>query len=73
MSKFQDFNDLFDFNRELMDDDYNDGQLYVVKHKKKAGSVEFATTVKVSDPKSGESKLAVEEKLKCKVKEFGGW
>ena len=30
MSKFQDFNDIFDFNRELMDDDYNDGQLYVV-------------------------------------------
>jgi hypothetical protein len=49
MSKFQDFNDLFDWNRCLMDDDYNDGQQYVIKHKKKVGNSEFATTVKVAN------------------------
>lgn len=72
MSKFEDFGDLFNFNRDLMEDDYNDGQKYVVKWKKKAGSTEFATTVKVGDAKEGASKLAVEEKLKLKMKEAGG-
>ena len=73
MSKFEDFGDLFNFNRELMEDDYNDGQLYVIKHKKKAGTSEFGTTVKVGEKKDGVSKLALEEKIKAKTKEFGGW
>ena len=72
MSKFEDFNDLFNFNREVMEDDFNDGQLYVVKHKKKVGSTEFATTVKVADAKDGNSKLAVEEKIKSKYKGMKG-
>jgi hypothetical protein len=72
MSKFEDFNDLFNFNREVMEDDFNDGQLYVVKHKKKVGTTEFATTVKVADAKDASSKLAVEEKIKAKFKEMGG-
>ena len=38
MSKFEDFKDMFSFNREMFEDDYNDGQKYMVKHKKKAGS-----------------------------------
>ena len=35
MSKFEDFGDMFNWNRELFEDDYNDGQKLVVKHKKK--------------------------------------
>ena len=38
MSKFEDFGDLFNWNKELFEDDYNDGQKFVVKHKKKVGS-----------------------------------
>ena len=72
MSKFEDFGDLFNFNRELMEDDYNDGQKYMVKWKKKAGTTEFATTVKVGDAKDGSHKLAVEEKVKAKFTEAGG-
>jgi len=72
MSKFEDFGDLFNFNRDLMEDDYNDGNKYVVKWKKKAGKTEFATTVKVGDAKEGVSKLAVEEKIKAKFTEAGG-
>jgi hypothetical protein len=55
-----------------MDDDYNDGQTYMVKWKKKAGTTEFATTVKVGNAKDGVSKLAVEEKIKAKFTEAGG-
>jgi hypothetical protein len=47
MAKFECFNDLFSWNRCLMEDDYNDGQLYTVKLKNKTDAVEFNTTVKV--------------------------
>jgi hypothetical protein len=63
---------LFDWNRELMDDDYNDGQQFVVKHKKKAGNCEFGSTVKIGEQKDGKNKLAVEEKIKVKLKDFMG-
>lgn len=74
MSKFEDFGDLFDWNRDLMDDDFNDGQAYVVKHKLKIpeSKSEFGTTVKVGHASGGSSKLAVEEKFKTKVDDFGG-
>lgn len=35
MSKFEDFQDLFSFNRGVMEDDYNDGNAYTLKHKLK--------------------------------------
>lgn len=73
MSKFQDFKDLYDFNREVMEDDFNDGQKYVVKWKKKLDQgTEFATTVKVGEAKEGAHKVAVEEKIKTKMSEMGG-
>ena len=72
MSKFEDFGDLFNFNREVMEDDFHDGQKYVVKWKKKAGKQEFATTLKVAEAKEGSHKLSAEEKIKAKVNEMGG-
>lgn len=65
---------MFEWNRGLMEDDWNDGQQYVVKMKNKSSSgQEFGTTVKVGEAKSGSHKLAVEEKFKWKMTEFGGW
>jgi len=65
---------MFDWNRGLMEDDWNDGQQYVFKMKNKSASgQEFGTTLKVGEAKSGAHKVAFEEKMKCKVSEFGGW
>jgi len=55
-----------------MEDDFHDGQKYVMKWKKKSGKHEFATTVKVGEEKEGSHKLAVEEKVKTKMAEMGG-
>lgn len=70
--KFEKYEDLFSFNRCLMEDDYNDGQFLVVKDKRKAGNHEFASTIKVGENKGGKHKLAFEEKIKSKFDEFGG-
>jgi len=74
MAKFECFKDLFSFNRCLMEDDFNDGQLYTVKLKNKTkGGQEFATTVKVGNAKDGSHKLAFEEKVKGSHTELGGF
>lgn len=70
--KFEKHDDLFSFNRSLMEDDYNDGQQLVVKDKRKAGDHEFNTSVKVGEAKNGASKLVIEEKIKSKFAEIGG-
>jgi len=69
---FEKYDDLFSFNRCLMEDDYNDGQFLTLKDKRKAGKQELATTVKVSEAKDGKHKLVLEEKLKFALEEFGG-
>jgi len=65
MSKFEKHDDLFSFNRCLMEDDYNDGQTLVVKDKRKMpGGFENTNTVKVGDAKDGQHKVALETKFK---------
>ena len=73
MAKFECFKDVFGFNRTLMEDDWNDGQLYTVKLKNKTNAAEFATTAKVGQAADGVHKLALEEKVKASHKEMGGF
>lgn len=70
--KFEKHDDLFSFNRTMMEDDYNDGQQLVIKDKRKAGNHEFNTAVKVGEQKDASYKLAVEEKIKSTFTELGG-
>jgi hypothetical protein len=35
MSRFEEFQELYSFNRGVMEDDYNDGNAYTLKHKLK--------------------------------------
>ena len=72
MSKFEDYADLFKWNRCLMEEDWNDGQQYTLKIKNKGPNNEFATTFKVAEEKDGKHKLAAEEKIKLKQPEMGG-
>jgi|DEB0MinimDraft_12_1074336.scaffolds.fasta_scaffold06633_6 hypothetical protein len=73
MSEFEDYSDLFKWNRCLMEDDWNDGKQYVLKIKNKGPQgTEFATSFKVGEEKDGKHKLAAEEKLKFKHPECGG-
>jgi len=37
MAKFEKYGDIFSFNKKLMEDDWNDGQKYVLKMKNKGG------------------------------------
>jgi hypothetical protein len=60
MSSFEDYGDLFKWNRCLMEDDWNDGQQYVLKIKNKGPSTEFATTFKAGQAKDGKHKLSAE-------------
>jgi len=70
---FQDYGDLFNWNRKIMEDDWNDKQHLTIKAKTKANGNDFATTVKMGDTaKDGAYPLAVEQKLKVKAKEAGG-
>jgi hypothetical protein len=70
--QFEKYDDLFAYNRSLMEDDFNDGQFLVVKDKRKAGKHEFTTAIKIAEAKDGKHKLALEEKLKFNVEDFGG-
>jgi hypothetical protein len=69
---FEKWDDLFSFNRKLMEDDYNDGQNLVVKDKRKAGPHELATSLKLGEAENGSQKLALEEKLKYSFTDMEG-
>ena len=69
---FEKYQDLFSFNRCLLEDDYIDGTHFQLKDKRKAGSNEFVSTFKLAEAKDGKHKLAFEEKVKVHFKEFGG-
>jgi len=68
MPKHVEYRDLFKFNKELLDDDYNPGQALVNKTKHTDASskgLEVSTTTKVGFPDSNDqSKLAFETKIK---------
>ena len=70
--EFENFGDLFKWNRCLMEDDWNDGQHLTIKAKNKINNNEFAHTFKAGEAKNGAHKLSVEEKCKMKFSEFGG-
>jgi hypothetical protein len=67
MLRHDHYKDLFKYNRELFDDDYNHGQAFVkkLKHKSTDGELETNVTTKVAHPnESGHSKLVAEVKFK---------
>jgi len=70
--EFEDYGDLFNWNKCLMEDDWNDGQLLTMKLKNKAKNHENAVTFKVAEAKDGKHKLAAEDKMKFKMSELGG-
>jgi hypothetical protein len=69
MPKFVEYRDIFKFNKELLEDDYNPGQALVnkTKHTDPASTgLEVSTTTKVGFPDSNDqSKLAFELKVKA--------
>jgi len=73
MAKFATFKDMFKWNKNLMEDDFNEGQLYTVKHKAKLGGFgDLETNVKVGEAKSGSHKLSADHKASGDVSDFGG-
>lgn len=64
MAKFCEYRDMFKWNKNVMEDDWNDGQAYMVKLATKNGPAEFTTTAKVAEEKSAAHKLALEWKNK---------
>lgn len=38
MATFSSFKDMFKWNKQLFEDDFNEGKLYTVKHKKDLGN-----------------------------------
>lgn len=75
MAKFCEYRDLFKWNKQLMEDDWNDGQAYVLKLTQKYGSDELVSTAKVGEAKSAAHKIALEQKFKNVVKDgaFGSF
>lgn len=69
MAKFCEYRDLFKWNKQLMEDDWNDGQTYVVKMVNKKAGAEFTNTAKVADAKSDAHKVALEHKFKVVSKD----
>jgi hypothetical protein len=64
---------MFKWNKQLFEDDFNEGKLYTVKHKKDLGNkTEIETNIKVNEPSGTSHKLAADHKVKGKVAEFGG-
>lgn len=56
-----------------MEDDYNVGKAYTVKHKKNLdGGAEMETNVKLNEAANGSHKLAADHKIKAKYPEWGG-
>lgn len=74
MATFTTFKDMFKWNKQLMDDDFNAGKAYTVKHKKDldGGKSEIETNFKVNEAANGSHKLAADHKIKSKFAEFGG-
>lgn len=72
MAKFVEYRDLFKWNKDLMEEDWNDGQAYVVKHTTKGAGATFTNTAKAADAKSDSHKVALETKCKYETKEFNG-
>lgn len=75
MAKFVKFGDMFKWNKNLLEDDYNEGKLYIVKHKKTlSDSASIETNFKVDEMAKGGAahKLAADHKLTLNTKEFGG-
>lgn len=68
MAKFCEYRDLFKWNKQLMEDDWNDGQAYTVKHTLKGEDTEFVTTAKVGEAKSDAHKVSLEHKMTMKTK-----
>jgi len=73
---------MFDFNKRLMDFDWNDGQAYTVEYKIKKEGYELKNTAKVAEANNGH-KVGLESKVKfnadfangfdaeCKIKNNG--
>lgn len=72
MSKFEKYEDVFSFDRTLNEDDYNDGQKFVIKDKRKAAGQEFSTSLKIGEKKEDAHKVSFEEKMKLRWEELGG-
>lgn len=60
MAKFCEWRDLYKWNKQLMEDDWNDGQQYFVKYTQKGSDCEMTTTAKVAEAKSDSHKMALE-------------
>lgn len=74
MAKFCEYRDLFKWNKQLMEDDWNDGQTYVLKTVHKGKGTEFTNTAKVGDQKNDAHKVALEHKTKATEKDtLGGF
>ena len=66
---------MFKWNKNLMEDGFNEGQLYTVKHKAKLGDfADIETNCKVGQPddKTGVHKLSADHKVSGSVTDFGG-
>jgi len=73
MATFSSFKDMFKWNKQLFEDDFNEGKLYTVKHKKDLGNkTEIETNIKVNESSGSSHKLSADHKVKGKVSEFGG-
>lgn len=72
MATFESFDDLFSFNRCLMEDDWNDGQFLTVKDKRTANGFDITSTAKVAEASGGKQKFVLEQKAKGHLKDFGG-
>ena len=73
MMKLESWQDLFKFNKELMDDDYNPKQAYVIKAKLKSadGKQEWSDTLKKGEAAdNGDAKIANELKIKNNLSEL---
>jgi len=73
MTDFDNFADLFKWNRSLMEDDWNDGQHLVIKDKRKLlEDHEISTTIKVAEAMGNKHNIGAEMKWKATMKEMGG-
>ena len=76
------YRDLFSWNRELFEDDWNDGKLYTIKLKNKGKGMvsdslltlvqDFGTTAKIGAEKDGKHAADFEQKVKVTVDDASG-
>ena len=69
---FEDWRNLFGYNRELFEEDWNDGKLYTVKMKNKGQGVDATTTTKIGPNKDGAHSADFEQKIKYNTKSMKG-